>query len=37
VPTIRKILGHVADYDFILVSTGRDFERLLTQIPSSRN
>ncbi len=32
----RRILEYTAAYDFVLVSTDSDFERLLNQFPSAR-
>ena len=32
----RRILNYAATHDFILVSTGRDFERLVEQIPGAK-
>jgi predicted nuclease of predicted toxin-antitoxin system len=32
----RRILDYAAAHDFILVSTDRDFERLLGQVPEAR-
>ncbi len=32
----RRILDYAASYDFILVSTDSDFERLLSELPGAR-
>jgi predicted nuclease of predicted toxin-antitoxin system len=32
----RSILEHAAAHDFVLVSTDRDFERLLKQVPGAK-